>query len=290
MQVISRLIDDNEIIPVNVSVSLQLLHRNITANYSDIPPSTSSKFQLVETVNVTSASDGWIELDITPSMLSVWSPTHKQLPIIEVTLRMEVDCLIHKKVPFQFINPAEVELYKTFRREKYTKQQTLLLVYIEDEVIKQKLKDEEKLKKEEIKDAIDGLDISKTTETGENRRRKQASTCERQNFVVNFTQLFLDNIAWPAVLDIGQCSGDCSNYGISGHNLATNHARIISTAKYLHDIDGFLSTNSSMLYQRHKNACCTPIRYSSTYLILSYAGSYKSELFPNMKVTECSCR
>ena len=31
----------------------------------------------------------------------------------------------------------------------------------EDEVIKQKLKDEEKLKKEEIKDAIDGLDISK---------------------------------------------------------------------------------------------------------------------------------
>ncbi len=290
VQVINRLIDDNEVIPVNVSISLQLFHKNMTANETE-QPHPSSKFQHVATINVTSESDGWLELDITSSLLSVWSPSCKQLPIIEVTLRMEVDCLTHKKVPFQFINPAEVELFKTFRRQKYTKLQTLLLVYIEDQDVKQKLKEEEKLKKEEVKDTIDGLDVSKNTQHGENRRKKQASICERQNFVVNFTQLFLNNIAWPSVMNIGQCAGDCTHYGITGHNLATNHARLISNAKYLDDNDAFFTKNETMFYQHHKNACCTPIRYASVYMILYIEGAgYKSQLFSNMKVTECSCR
>ncbi len=295
LEVINRLIENEEVVPVNISVSLQLFHKNMTVDNSS-NTTTNTSFQLVQTINITRESNGWLELDLSPSILSIWSPTCKQLPIIEVTLRMEVDCIHHKKVPFQFINPAEVELFKTFRREKHTKLQSLLVVYLEDQVIKQKLQEEDILKVEEVKEAIDGADISKTTRPKENRRRRRQTdkpTCKPKDFSISFNQLLLDNILWPRVINIRQCVGDCSHHGIAQHNDGTNHARIISSAKHLNDINGFRPPRNgtfSMEDQPHKDPCCTPIRYSSVYIVRVIDKDIMVHLFPNMKVTECSCR
>lgn len=286
MQVINRLINENEAIPLNISVSLQLFHRNMPVNSS----ASSPIHHFVRTIDVTSNSDGWLELDITAPIQSIWSPTSMQLPIVEITLRMEVDCINHSKVPVQFINPAEVELYKVSRREKHTKLQPLLVIFLEDKVVKMKLKDENMLKEEEVMEASDGADISRTIANNARRRRSSTPTCAITDFTVNFTQLGLDNVVLPVTLNIGQCSGDCSHHAILEHNQASNHARIIANAKSLNDDGSFLSDNSTMYYQNHENPCCTPLTYAPAYILLKVSGSYKNQLYLNMIATRCLCK
>ena len=286
VQIIDRLIEAEQIIPVNISVSLRLFK-----NGSDDASASSDEFHFIQTVDVESKSDGWLELDITHAILSVWTPYSHQLPIIEITLRMEVDCVRHKKVPFQFANPAEVELSKTFRRGKFTNLQPLLLVFLEDRLVKDKLYTEKKLVEEEKEIARNGNYTIAVNETAARQKRSASTLCRKEYFTVNFTELHLEYIIAPPILNISKCAGSCSDYIIAPHpTIATNHARIMASAKSLNDNQGFKSPNSTMYGLNHKNPCCVPVEYEARYLTLYYVGSLHHQLFPEIVVKSCGCR
>ena len=286
MQMIARLIEDHETIPVNISVSLRLLHKNMSL---DPESSVPTRLHFVQTIEVTSKSEGWIEFDITPAVQSVWTTPKVKLPIIEVTLRMEVDCVNHRKVPLQFVNPAEVELHKTFRREKFTTLQPLLVVYLEDRLVKEKLYTEKMLADEEKEMALNGnmIDTNKTA----TRQKRAASLCGIQSYTVNFTELHLDYIISPLTMEVNRCTGSCSADVIDPHpTIATNHARIKASAKKLYDHRLFKSPNSTMYNYVHENPCCAPVEYESRFITIAFVGSVYQQLFPDVVAKRCGCR
>ena len=286
MQMIGRLIEDHETIPVNISVSLRLLHKNMSADPERSVPSAS---HLIQTIEVTTKSEGWMEFDITPAVQSVWTISEVKLLIVEVTLRMEVDCVNHRKVPLQFVNPAEVELHKTYRREKFTTLQPLLVVYLEDHLVKEKLYTEKRLADEEREMALNGnmIDVNKTA----TRQKRSATLCGIQSYVVNFTELHLDYIINPTTMDVNRCIGSCAADDIDPHpTIATNHARIKASAKKLYDYRLFKSANSTMYNYVHSYPCCAPIEYESRYITIAFVGSVYSQLFPDVVAKRCGCR
>lgn len=293
MQVINRLIDEDETINVTFSISLRLLNRNGTiANVTGTSSasSTSERF-VIQTIPITRKSNDWLELNITEAVLSVWTEYDHQPPQIEVTLRMEVDCVEYKKVPLRLINPAEVDLSTPVRRQKHTNLQPLLVVFLEDNLVKKKLLNEE----EEAAEVLDGADITQERDDDIGARRKRSikrDACKKENFTIVFADLRLDNILTPRLVNIGRCSGDCSHGAIKlNRYIATNHAKIIASAKTLNDRHEFNSKNSSMYLQSHKDPCCVPTEYKSLFLLLQYtAGALKQQLFPDFIVSKCGCR
>lgn len=288
MQVKERLINVDEIINVNFSVSL----RPLSGPVSELDLS-SHKFFLVETVEISQNSNMWIELNITETMRHVWTMDEIKPPVIEVVVRMAVDCINHKKVPIQLINPAEVRLTTPSRRQKYTNLQPLLAVFLEDSNVK-KLLMEHSLTKEEGKT---GADITEGRSMSVGRKKRShplyqdPNVCKMENFTVNFFDLGLGSIVKPLSVNIGRCSGDCSHGTIKLRRLiATNHAKIIATAKVLNDRRGFKSTNSSMYSQSHRNPCCVPTEYNAIFLLIKKPDSFRHQLYPEFIVSRCGCR
>ena len=295
MQVVNRLIGKNKTIDVTFSVSLRLLNRDGTiANMTKSSASSTSEERfIIQTVPVTRESNDWLELNVTEAILSVWTEYDHQPPQIEFTLRMEVDCVEHKKVPIRLINPAEVELSTPVRRQKHTNLQPLLVVFLEDVLVKQKLLMEHLLNEEEAALVNDGADITQEgNDTGARRRRfANREACKVKNFTVTFSDLRLHNILSPRFANIGRCSGDCSHGTIKlDRYLATNHAKIVASAKALNDLDEFKTKNSSMYLETHKDPCCVPTDYKSLFLLLQYTGAYHQQLFPDFVVSKCGCR
>ena len=286
MQVVSQLFRDTNVIPVNISISLQLFYKNMTMGSDS---AVDALFRLVKTVNVTSESDGWIELDITSSILSMWSPTCKQSPIIQVTWKMEVDCVSHMNIPIQFVNPAEVELNNTLLREQCNDLQPLLLVYFDDGDLKQVIMGREKLIKEEEK--IDNRDRNDAESPLSNRRKKRHNNigCRVVDYMVDFIDIYMPYMVTPARLNIRRCTGSCNEYYIVSAR-ATNHSSILTAAKYYNDHRYFQRSDSIMYNEQHSWPCCAAIGYRSIYVTIRYNGSYKLILYRDGVVTKCGCR
>ncbi len=281
VQVVSELLEeDGEGIPVNISISLQLYYKNMMLGNSSTP------FQLVKTVNVTSDSEGWIELDITSSVSSLWSPMYKQLPIIEVLLKMEVDCVQHMKVPIKFVNPAEAEVENVVLRAQCVNQQPLFLVFFDDIMLKQVLKDEEKLAEEKK-----NLDANPLTQ----RRKKRffrRDNCVLGNFTLHFNELrFEAEFLSPKLVNIRVCLGSCSYFDVFGqYPRPTYHAYMMAAATYHKNSNLYKTPGSVMYRENHKEPCCSPIKYYSTYLITSVNRHIRMLLYPDMIAAECDCR
>ncbi len=285
MKVVSQLFKYTKVIPVNISISLRLFSKNMTLGSDS---AVDALFRLVKTVNVTSESDGWIELDITSSILSMWLPTCKQSPIIEVAWKMEVDCVSHMNIPIQFVNPAEVALDNTFLRDQYNDLQPLLLVYFVDEDLKQVIKDREKLIKEE--EEIDNRDRSDAENSLPNLRKKRRVTgCRLVNYIVDFLDIYMDYILVPRRLNVRRCSGSCNDYYIANAD-ATNHSFILATSKYFSDHRHFRRSDSIMYREEHSWPCCAAIGYRSFYATMRYNTGHKLTLYRDGVVTKCGCR
>ena len=284
MQVVSELLEeDDEGIPVNISLSLQLYYNNMT-----LDKNSSTSFQLVQTVNVTNNLEGWMELDITAIISSVWSPLYKQSPIIEVALKTEVDCILHKKIPIEFVNPAEVELGDTILRAQCIDQQPLLLVYFDDPTLKQVLKMQENLLKVQ-KEIYNHDNNMMNEEMPSLRNKRQYDRCKKINYTVNFYDIYVNSIILPTSINMKKCIGKCDPY----HSLVVNitfHSYMLAVAKNLYDFEAFQRPNSAMYSETHSFPCCSALAYRSIYATLRLRSGYKTQIIQNAIVTDCGCR
>ena len=290
LQVINRHVEGGKVVPVQLSIELNtFIGGNTTA-----APSRSSYAQL-QSINVSSESNGWLELDITTAVSQVWPPTENQT-LVEVRLIAEVDCDTNRKVPLNFVNPAEISLERTTRREKHLDYQPLLLVFSDDGHVKEQIaKGQEEIEMGDETFEVQGAeDIDK-------RRRRQVSPendpCRVENFTVNFEDLGLHNIIVPQWANIKRCAGNCSHPALkaaSDPNLATNHAKIMASAQILYILQRF-QDGSSMYTVEPKEPCCVPGEYSPKYLIRQQHTegtdfAIELKLFPNFVVERCGCR
>lgn len=276
-----------EAAPVTISVSVRLFYSNMTlgVNAENVSRST-----------VTKVSNRWIELDITALMIPMWSSVSQLPQIVEVKLKTEVDCVSHKKVPFQFVNPAEVDLNNTLLREECMMSQPLLIVSLEDQALKKVLLDEQNLFRDEQALASSSGAVGQgVTHSKRSSRQKRSTRCHRVDFNLNFEEFGSTTVVHPPVLNISTCIGSCewNNIRYMYHRVPL-HASLIAEAKFLNDDRKFTSPPgklATMYSLPHKNPCCSPTKYSSAYLILSYGNlGYRNLLFSNIKATECQCR
>lgn len=293
LQVINRHVEGGRIVPVQLSVELNtFVGGNTTA-----APSRSSSAQL-QSINVSSVSNGWLELNITSAVSQIWPPTENQT-LVEVRLIAEVDCETNRKIPMNFVNPAEISLERATRREKHLDFQPLLLVFSDDSYVKEQIaKGQEEIEMGDETFEVRGAeDIEKRR-----RRRRQVSSpesdpCRIENFTVNFEDLGLHNIITPLSANIKRCAGNCSHPALkdaSDPNLATNHAKIMASAQILYILQKF-QDGSPMYAIEPKEPCCSPVEYSPKYLLRQQhtEGSdfaIELKLFPNFVVERCGCR
>ena len=255
----------------------------------------SSSAQL-QSINVSSESNGWLELDITSAISGVWPPTENKT-VAEVQLIAEVDCETFRKVPLNFINPAEIPLERASRRERHLNLQPLLLVFSDDSHIKEQIAKGE----EEIDMGDETLEVNGAEDFDTRKRRKRQSNeydnCRVENFTVNFAELGVVNIISPERANIKRCLGSCSHSVLkksSDQGLATNHAKIMASAQLLHTLQKFQNT-SSMYAVEPKVPCCVPVEYKSMYVIRQQHTTetdfaIELKLFPNFVVEKCGCR
>ena len=290
LQVINRHVEGGKVVPVQLSIELNIfVGGNTTA-----APSRSSSAQL-QSVNVSSESNGWLELNITSALSQIWPPTENQT-LAEVRLIAEVNCDTFRKIPLNFVNPAEIPLERATRREKHLDLQPLLLVFSDDGHIKEQIAKGQ----EEIEMGDESFEV-RGAEDFDRRRKRQISAeddpCRVEDFTVNFADLGLRNIITPLSTNIKRCAGNCSHPALkeaSDPNLATNHAKIMASAHILYVLQKF-QNGSSMYIIEPKEPCCAPVEYSPKYLIRQQHTegtdfAIELKLFPNFVVERCGCR
>ena len=288
LQVINRHVDGGEVIPVQLSVELNLFE----GSNRSVAATRNSSAQL-RSISINSESNGWLELNITSALREVWPPTDN-LTLVEVRLVAEVDCETFKKVPLNFINPAEIPLERATRRERHLKLQPLLLVFSDDAQVKNQIAKG----KEEIDMGNETIEVHGAEDFDNRRKRKRRSTdsdsCDIQNFTINFADLGLVNILSPHSVNIKRCLGNCSHTVLKkspDQNLATNHAKIMASAQILYKLQKFQSNSSLMYLTEPKVPCCVPIEYSPVYLIRqNHTLAIELKMFPNFVVEKCGCR
>ena len=289
LQVKNRHVEGGKVVPVQLSVGL-----NIFVGGSETP--TRSSLAQLQSINISSESNGWLELDITSALAPVWPPT-ENLTVAEVLLTAEVDCVEFRKIPLNFINPAEIPLEKATRRERHLDLQPLLLVFSDDSHVKDQIaKGEETIDMSEETFDVNGAgDLEKRK-----RRRRQSAeydNCRVENFTVNFSDIGVDNIISPELANIRRCLGSCSHSVLkksSGHGLATNHAKIMASAQLLYTLQRFQNT-SSIYAEEPKVPCCVPVEYKPMYVIRKQHTTetdfaIELKLYPNFVVEKCGCR
>ena len=276
MQVTARHFQVEGPVKVDFSVTLrQFGHSSVNSTHYSIGH--------LKSLNVTTESDGWMELDITDALKEIWPP-RENTPYVEVILKMQVNCQDQKKVPVKFINPAEIPLSQTMRRERYLELQPLFVISVDNDQVKSRIKDEKQQQ-------FNGSPIK-------NRRKRYArsttelETCRIENFTINFSDLKLDHIVEPKQINIQRCNGACAHNNIElNKTIATNHAKLMASARERYQqLNSDLPTNNTLYISEPRVPCCVPTSYESVYLMLQHPNGFQLELFSDFVVTECGCR
>ena len=281
LQVIKRHVNGGKIVPVQLSIELNVF---IDSNETTTTPNKSSSAWL-QSVNISSESDGWLELDITSALSEIWPPTNSHI-LVEMRLVSIVDCETFTKVPLKFINPAEIPLNQAMRRERHLDLQPLLVISSDDSQVKEMI-----AKGSEERER--GNEIIEMQGVEERRRRSsssQSSSCQIEDFALVYSDIRLDDVIMPNLTNIRRCAGSCSHSTLRNHDrLATNHAKLMASAKIIDDIDPTVT-----FAVEPRDPCCVPVEYSSRYLIVKTREGddivIEMILYPNMAVERCGCR
>lgn len=216
--------------------------------------------------------DQWIEINLTEAAKTLW-PQIASTTEVEVTVKAVVDCVDRIRVPFSFVNPAEIPLEYTETRDSSISNQPLLLVFANDEEMKLSDRDSSNMNPH-------------TTSTTDHSRRSISDICQRHDFVINFNDLDLRNIT-PLQLNIGKCSGSCSETNLRQRSsLGTNHAKIMSNIQSR-------VPNTVTMDGPATSPCCVPtLYYPQTYLLmLEESGTFTIRPhFKDLEVISCSCQ
>ena len=113
-------------------------NENGTPNTSDLGDGVIARQKVV---SVSRGSDGWMELNVTKGVEGILPQMQiKNCTDIQVIIKAEVDCNNQKKVPFFFMNPAEIPLDQVIRRERQMDNQPFLVVFGDNEETKEALR------------------------------------------------------------------------------------------------------------------------------------------------------
>ena len=279
MQVITRLIADGEVATVDVAVFMNAFANSSTITTAHLQNAT---FTGQQQFDVVSNSSAWQEINITEGLESIWPPS-ADTPLVEIILRLQVNCDDRKKVPVSFINPAEISLEQMNRRNRYANFQPLMLVFLDNKEVKERLRKEEE---QVIADEIAGQE-SDITRLEEERAKRTAylDGCRLENFTINFADLKLDNILSPHSTNVRMCTGSCSHTFIKlNSKTATNHAKMMASSYALHQLN-------PDEFQGSREPCCVPTKYDPLFLLMQHRDqSIELNLYPNFIVKKCGCR
>lgn len=235
-------------------------------------------------LSLTPQSGGWVELNLTKGVKSMWPPNTNETEV-KITVLTSSNC--QKKAPVYFEDPTSISLSQTKRRQRLYALQPLFLVYISDEVLKELVKNESMTHTDDYNDGDDITVESDSATAG--RRKRQAPTeeeCQVEDFRVTFSDLNLDYIIAPSSYNAKQCKGSCSHQILNEHKqLGNNHAKIMASASLLEHIQ------PGSFIKKPKAPSCVPTKYGSlTVISPGQDMSLKYVVYSHMIVEECQCR
>ena len=275
-----------QVIPRHVraegSVDVTLTIKMNTKNASGTWNKSQEVFVGQEIITITRDSDQWLELNVTNGITAVW-PRVMTSSDVQVTIQAQVNCVGQKKVPFNFINPAEISLDQNKRRERLLEFQPFLVVFADHQFTKTQLMKNDFVHGEVAEST--GGDIFAETYDERQKRSAQSSHCSLTNYSVNLHALGLTRILAPVRINIYKCSGSCSHSVLRRHSrLGTNHAKIMAS---LH-----LAQSQNQNVTTADAPCCVPTDYDIVYLFLTSDDGSSSEIRPynNFVAKKCGCR
>lgn len=277
IQIIPRHVGEGENISVSLSVAMNPGNTNDTGNV------TSGVFAGQKEISVALGSNQWVELNVTEGIRVVW-PLVRSTSEVQVIIKAEVNCVSQKKVPFNFINPAEIPLDQDKRRERHLDLQPYLVVFADNEITKRQLM------QPPPDDAIgEGNDDILDLIDGRMKRSSSLDHCSISNYSVNLHDLGLTYVLAPLRVNIFKCSGPCSHSILRRNSyLGTNHAKIMASIHLAQHSQNPTFTGMPT----PSPPCCVPTDYEVVYLFLQTSDSTSSEVrsYSNFKAKRCGCR
>ena len=218
-------------------------------------------------------SDQWVEINLTKIAMKLWSHI-KYTTEVRVTVMATTDCVDQVNFPISFINPAEIPLESNELRENLvTSAQPLLVVFANNEYV--------------FKEIHKNHD---TMSHAANRSKRSSSgACHREDHQITFSDLDIDVLV-PQVLNIGKCSGSCTEYDLrQDSSLGTNHAKIMSSVMSIQTNYPEITVTSS---GPATTPCCVPATYNQSIPLIVNEGSGVSHTryFSDLVVQSCSCQ
>ena len=267
MDVIQRYFKREDAIDIQISTSFIVTLMNTTLS--------QTVFAGEQEMIVTAESSGWIELNVTTGLEEIQIISREINDTIKLEVMIGVNCITNKKVPVTLVDPASIPLTQGPRRARLTKLQPLLLVFLNDKLVKTEIEQE-----------------SQPPEVGENievetRKKRDVDGCHLEDFSVNFHNIDLTYILAPYEYNARKCVGLCDHSILRYRgDIATNHAKIMASSM------AFREYNPNIPFHHEPtNPCCVPTRYESlSLLIFNDINELTYAVYPTMTVTECGCR
>ena len=279
IQPIGRHIPNNETVNVTLTTRMVPRNKNTTTNSSDW---SNSIFAGQQVISVSHSSDGWAELNVTEGAIEIW-PLRKDYTEVQVIITAEVDCINQKKVPFNFVNPAEIPFEKPLRRERHLPIQPFLVINADNEITKTVLQQQQEQDVAGQGDyGSDYINEELYSDTSTHSKRQTIASCSRSNYIVDLVELGLPHIVFPRELNISKCSGTCNNRATIS-TLGTNHAKIMA---HIYNLEQSSPPVTATL------PCCVPTKYEVVHMIMAAEDSTATgvQSFNELVATECGCR
>ena len=282
IQIINRHIAAGASVDVNLTVlmvpRLNATQLNITANSTDW---SEAVFAGQQVLTVSHGSDGWVELNVTEGAREIWPliPTHTE---VQVIIKAEVNCAGQKKVPLNFVNPAEIPLEQENRRARHLDLQPFLVVFSNNRETQAVLNQEHIA----VGEQDNGTFINLGDALYPEKRSANSDECSIERYVVDLHELGLTYILAPTALNISKCAGNCNNRNTI-NRLGTNHAKIMM-AIYNAEVNAVPPVEEVSATP----PCCVPTDYRVVYFLMTpldgTAAGIKSH--NHLVATRCGCR
>ena len=266
VDIVPRYFRRSNTIPVHISGEFSVITNNLT----------QSIFGGQEDLVVTVESSGWVELNMTQGLREIRSLSGLSHNL-ELTVTLTVDCTSNKKVPVVLADPASIPLSQGPRRQRLSRLQPMLLVYLSDEVLK-----------EEIRQEAQPLPIGENLEVeSRDKRDITRESCHLEDFSVNFHNIDLDYVLAPYEYNARKCVGSCTHSVLRYQgSIATNHAKIMASAVAFRHFNPL-----TPFHHQPSDPCCVPTKYDSmSLLILDDVNEFNYAVYPTMTVSACGCR
>lgn len=217
-------------------------------------------------------NSGWVDLDVTTALHSVW-PLHANWSEtrVQTTLRCPRAC--RRRLPLRMV---DLRAMARSERESMMEFQPALALHLRNE--------------ESWKSLMQSLELAQTR--GRTKRsvdavkELHASRCRKENYTIEFEDIpyLRDLVILPKSYDVGRCLGTCQydrdHTGLP-EDFITNHGVVMT----------LLKLNPAGWPGSHEpNVTCVPITYKAVQLIIQRTSAVESVVYANFSVSECGCR